>query len=253
MKLYQKLIQTCKYFFIKNPIIILHCLRFEEHVWRICDKINCKEYHTYRKIDLAKIQSTISVSKNLEISFIFSLNSSIASSLIPKLYNGNVEALELHGQNISFNDLLFFSKTIQQIDLQKSTVFYQNGIIVPHEIIVANLPKLLCFKCDSNANYDFSNTVTELLKIQNFKNLKFFFLYGLNESFDMETFFKQYLKKNIQTVFCFEYFDNVPLSDEYKEKLQNITDEVLAAELPLFVFFDGQDRAYELMNLLEIF
>uniref|UniRef100_A0AC35GIV6 Uncharacterized protein n=1 Tax=Panagrolaimus sp. PS1159 TaxID=55785 RepID=A0AC35GIV6_9BILA len=74
----------------------------------------------------------------------------------------------------------------------------------------------------------------------------------------METLFKQYLKKNIQTVFCFQYSDDVPLSDEYKEKLQNITDEILGAilprtYLPLCVYFDGQDRALELMDLLGLF
>uniref|UniRef100_A0AC34FI86 Uncharacterized protein n=1 Tax=Panagrolaimus sp. ES5 TaxID=591445 RepID=A0AC34FI86_9BILA len=88
----------------------------------------------------------------------------------------------------------------------------------------------------------------ELLKIPDFKNMRFFHYNGLSESFDIDTFF-QYLKDNRRTEVSLWY--KRPLSDEYKEKLQAITDEILDAELPRpyktpLIQFDGQTRALEL-------
>uniref|UniRef100_A0A914PA28 Uncharacterized protein n=1 Tax=Panagrolaimus davidi TaxID=227884 RepID=A0A914PA28_9BILA len=255
-KVYQKLVRTCKYFFIKNSILIFHCLYLEDGNWKTCSIKKCygrPETCKYRKIDcdLRKVQGKIWIHCRLHIS---SSESNIASSIISKIYNADVKKLHLDGQNITFNDLLFLSKKLRQIKLYQSYVFYENRVEVPYEIVLANLPIITYFLFkNTNQFYDFSNTVKEILKIPHFKNLKAFVGFGLNESFDIVTFF-EYLKRNTQTKVSLTFF--APLSEEYKQELAIIVDEILFAELPRsyippFIGYDGQLRIinYALYNL----
>uniref|UniRef100_A0AC34FB38 Uncharacterized protein n=1 Tax=Panagrolaimus sp. ES5 TaxID=591445 RepID=A0AC34FB38_9BILA len=252
---HQKMIQSCKYFFAQNPILHLHCLCFDDkNGWKTCVENSClgsMKNRKYREIslDMDKIQSKIWIEFALEI---FSSNPSFTSSFIKKLYNGNITYFELMGQNISFNELLFFFQNVICFALYKSTVFYENGGEVPCEIILASLPKLkkLIFRHPPTFHND-SKTVAELLKIPHLKNLVGFVLDKLSESFDIETFF-EYLKKNNKT--CVVLIFNNPLSEEYKQKLQAIIDKILDAELPRsykppYIDFEGQLRGDELYEL----
>uniref|UniRef100_A0AC35FMA4 Uncharacterized protein n=1 Tax=Panagrolaimus sp. PS1159 TaxID=55785 RepID=A0AC35FMA4_9BILA len=178
----------------------------------------------------------------------------MASSVAPAMYNGCVENLKLIGQDISFNDFLFFAPNVQFIYLEESQVVYQNGVEVPYEVILANLPTvdILYFQRE-NQFYDFSNTVKELLKIPRFKNLYFFCCTGLNESFDIGTFF-EYLKKSNQTIVALAFTGTI--SEEYKEKLARIVDEILDADSPRtyappFIGYNGQLRVKQraILNL----
>uniref|UniRef100_A0AC34FDB9 Uncharacterized protein n=1 Tax=Panagrolaimus sp. ES5 TaxID=591445 RepID=A0AC34FDB9_9BILA len=254
-EVYQKMIQSCKYFFIKNPSIVLRCLHFsDKDGWRTCVKKRClgpMENQNYRKIDLEldKIQSKIWVLCKLKID---SLNSTIASSAISKLYNRQFIEFKSFNQKIPFNEFLFISQSIEKLNFMKSTVYYQNGNEVPFEIIVSNLPQLkkIYFK-RLDSLYDDSKTVAELVKIPHFKNLKCISLTEIFESFDIDLFVK-YLKQNTKTTIGLKFND--ALSDGYKEKLQAFTDEVLEAEmprayLPPSIIFDGQFRQNELHEL----
>uniref|UniRef100_A0AC34FJX5 Uncharacterized protein n=1 Tax=Panagrolaimus sp. ES5 TaxID=591445 RepID=A0AC34FJX5_9BILA len=259
-EIHRKMIQCCKYFFIKNPILHFHCLHFDgENGWKTCINENClgPKNAEYQKIDLDmdKIQSKIWIDFDLSL---FSSNPAFASSLIPKLYNGNVKSLQIYEQKISFNDLLFFSKEMKQIVLDGSTVVYQNGNEVPYEIILFFLPKLRNFIVDrysknaaSNVFYDFSNTVKELLRIPNFKNLTGIVFYGVTESFDVTAFYN-YFKDMKDVRASLKYYGL--LSEEYTEKLQSITDEILEGEysknyFPFYIVFNGQFRQNKLKLL----
>uniref|UniRef100_A0AC35G0L9 Uncharacterized protein n=1 Tax=Panagrolaimus sp. PS1159 TaxID=55785 RepID=A0AC35G0L9_9BILA len=170
------------------------------------------------------------------------------------MYNGNVKFLALWEQKISFNDLLFLSKEVQTLNFCESTVFYENGTIVPYEVIVANLPKLQNLHVDhSDASYDFSKTVIELFKIPHFKNLRRFSFQELNDTFDIEKFFA-YLKNVNQTRMNLKFFNSI--SEEYREKLQDIADEILDGNpfrlyVPPFIVFVEQLRQNELYDKCE--
>uniref|UniRef100_A0A914PRI7 Uncharacterized protein n=1 Tax=Panagrolaimus davidi TaxID=227884 RepID=A0A914PRI7_9BILA len=211
MKLYQKLIQTCKYFFIKNPILTYHCLHFEENEWKTCVGGSCyrrqEQDREYRKINmnLNKLQSKLWIDYQLHIS---SSTSPMASSVASTMYNGCVESLELIRQHISFNDFLFFAPNVRLIFLEESQVVYQNGVEVPYEVIFANLPMVdLLYFQRANQFYDFSNTKCNQTKV----------------------------------VLAF----TGTISEEYKEKLAKIVDEILDADSPRtyappFIGFIGQ-------------
>uniref|UniRef100_A0A914YF60 Uncharacterized protein n=1 Tax=Panagrolaimus superbus TaxID=310955 RepID=A0A914YF60_9BILA len=137
------------------------------------------------------------------------------------------------------------------VDLQ--IVLFDNKTEVPCEIILANFPKIKWYRyfCPQFVS-GFSKTVKELLKIPHFSNLEIFEVLGLSESFDIEMYFS-YLKNNKKTTSVVTY--NGELSEEYKNKLQAITDEILDAELPKkhylspLINFNGQFRQTELTEL----
>uniref|UniRef100_A0AC34G2H9 Uncharacterized protein n=1 Tax=Panagrolaimus sp. ES5 TaxID=591445 RepID=A0AC34G2H9_9BILA len=257
-EVYQKMIQSCKYFFIKNPIIFLHCLHFSDrNRWKTCIDRTCyldpSKNRRYRKINLNldKIKSKIWIGFRINVG---SKNAAIASSVIPKLYNGHVKKFALFYQKILFNELLFISKSMESCYLQESTVCYQNGNEVPYEITLSNLPQLKkIFYGRRNSFYDFSKTAAELLKIPHLKNLTDFVLAEISDSFDIDLFFK-YLKQNTKTTIGLKF--NGLLSFQYTEKLQAFTDEILEAEMPRAylppgICFEGQLRQNELRKLWE--
>uniref|UniRef100_A0AC34G2P8 Uncharacterized protein n=1 Tax=Panagrolaimus sp. ES5 TaxID=591445 RepID=A0AC34G2P8_9BILA len=121
LRQYNKLIRSCKYFFVKDPILILHCLHFDGEEWIRCIKESCLDLKTETvKIDLKKIRSKINV------------------TVVSKLCTGNVDRLELENQRLSFKDLLLFSKNVGFLTLDKCSVFEENGNEVAFERIVSS-------------------------------------------------------------------------------------------------------------------
>uniref|UniRef100_A0AC34G318 Uncharacterized protein n=1 Tax=Panagrolaimus sp. ES5 TaxID=591445 RepID=A0AC34G318_9BILA len=250
LDLYVKLIQSCKYFFVKDPVLILHCLHFDGEEWKRCIKESCLDRETeteFVKIDFEKIRSKVDA-RFLKIS---STNPDIASSLVSKLYKGNVSCLELQGQRISFDDLLLFSKNFRILELYKSTVFEENGNEVAYERIVSSFRDLKSFHViRTNDIYDYTNTVKEMIKIPHFKNIGLFSIVGISALFDMKLFF-DFLKKNQKTSAWLSYGNQV-LPEEYREMLQSIVDEILEGPrsyLAPFIQFNGQLKRRELEAL----
>uniref|UniRef100_A0A914QYW5 Uncharacterized protein n=1 Tax=Panagrolaimus davidi TaxID=227884 RepID=A0A914QYW5_9BILA len=93
----------------------------------------------------------------------------------------------------------------------------------------------------------------ELLKIPTFPTLRAFMLDNVPEVFDIETFYV-HMKKNMTTSFDLDFDESI--SDEYNERLLEITDEIITTKefvyKPAFIFFRGLD--YErLLKLHDLF
>ena len=134
-KIYQKLIQTCKYFFITNLILVIHCLRFEENEWKTCTK-------GPKKIELNKISFKIWISKKLVIS---STNPKFASKFISKLYKCDAKEIHFTEQIISFDEFLFLSNKCKRYFSNLTTVKLENGKEAPVEDLIEKLSKLQRF------------------------------------------------------------------------------------------------------------
>uniref|UniRef100_A0A914PDB1 Uncharacterized protein n=1 Tax=Panagrolaimus davidi TaxID=227884 RepID=A0A914PDB1_9BILA len=236
-KLYQKLVQSCKYFFLKNPILIFYKLRYINGGWDVMAEAE----HGWKCIDIKNILIKCWITKGL---YGFTGNNRIVSSLIPKLYKCDAKRLDLLNQIITFDELLFLASNAEEIDFDEVVVKYENGSVVPLEKVVEVLPKIKTIKysCTPTSPSVTGKTFKELMKIPHFMTLDYFRLSNVPEEFDLECFYI-YMKNNVRTKVRL-YF-GIPLSDGYKIRLNSIVDEIIATRnheysVP-WIGFDGMD------------
>uniref|UniRef100_A0A914QYS8 Uncharacterized protein n=1 Tax=Panagrolaimus davidi TaxID=227884 RepID=A0A914QYS8_9BILA len=229
-ELYLKMIKTCKYFFVKNPIIIIDCLDTFGGKWRVNEKpldltkYNCKYWIT----DVISVSASVFVDKN------------ILSTIIPKLYQCDVKCLSISHQIISFNDLSFIISSAEEIYFNNVIVKKCNSVIPLEGIIEIAV-------CAKSVNI-FKPTITtktmkELTKLSHFLKLYDFTLHDLSEVFDLDAFYS-YMKKNQDTQFFLTFFDE-QISEGYMNRLETIVDEILETKQfnyePPVINFTGLD------------
>uniref|UniRef100_A0A914QPW3 Uncharacterized protein n=1 Tax=Panagrolaimus davidi TaxID=227884 RepID=A0A914QPW3_9BILA len=231
--LYQKLIKTCKYFFVKNPILIVYGLRYNGDKWIVDEKpfdlskLTCKVWNTY----YLNIELTTSVKTG---------NQRLLSSLMQKLYRCDAKELTLSYQVLSFRDLYILISSAKVISFYNVTIKNENGSNVALEKvfeIAVKAKRLRIFLNTSLPNIT-SQTFTELMKIRHFSQLNYLYMDDIPEAFDIEAFYA-YMKKNKTTTFNLQFVRSI--SDAYKSRLEEIVDEILATEVlnyrcPLFDF-----------------
>uniref|UniRef100_A0A914QBZ7 Uncharacterized protein n=1 Tax=Panagrolaimus davidi TaxID=227884 RepID=A0A914QBZ7_9BILA len=227
-ELYHKMVKSCKYFFVKNPIIIVPYLDAYGGKWRNrrlplnLTKYNCKYWIT------DEIDASASGLKN------------ILCPIIPKLYQCDVKFLYLSDQIISYRDLPLIISSAERIHFMNVTVKHADSSDVPLEDIVAIAIK--AYKISVDKPTIIPKTMKELTKLPNFKKLDDFTLYNLSEVFDIDAFYSN-VKKNSHTRF-FLFFDK-QISVGYMNRLQTIVDEILETKefnyKPPVIYFTGID------------
>uniref|UniRef100_A0A914RE77 Uncharacterized protein n=1 Tax=Panagrolaimus davidi TaxID=227884 RepID=A0A914RE77_9BILA len=222
-KLYQNLIQTCKYFFVKNPIIVSPNYSYSRDLGKWCIKKT--------PFDFSQLICKFWITENYNI-----------SSILPKLYKCDAKKVTFQNEVISFYDLPLFTKTAEDITFNEITVKDSDGSIVPFEKIFEAFiyARKFKFSSDSTLPNITSKTFNELLKIPHFSKLELMNLNGIPDIFDIEAFYI-YVKENKTTKF-YLIFDN-SISARYKNRLGEIIDEILSTnvlnyESP-FIYFDG--------------
>uniref|UniRef100_A0A914PGP3 Homing endonuclease LAGLIDADG domain-containing protein n=1 Tax=Panagrolaimus davidi TaxID=227884 RepID=A0A914PGP3_9BILA len=135
-KVYQKLIQSCKYFFAKNPILIIN-----EKLY-----IAILSYLHYPKpIDLKNISSKLWIKNEINISSRNGDEGYRASRMIPKIFKCDAPRLILMKQIISFKELIFLASNVQKINLECTIVKNSDGSIVEFKKMVEFFPKVESF------------------------------------------------------------------------------------------------------------
>uniref|UniRef100_A0A914PJY2 Uncharacterized protein n=1 Tax=Panagrolaimus davidi TaxID=227884 RepID=A0A914PJY2_9BILA len=135
-EVYQNLIQTCKYFFRKNPIVFIAEAynNFGEDTWNMRLKfkdISCKVWVTH------KIENGIK--RDDKDDYI--------QNIIPKIYKSDIKKFYLYEHRISLKELIFLcSSRCRKIRLS-SVIFEKNddGTDITLERIIEVLPKLKYF------------------------------------------------------------------------------------------------------------
>uniref|UniRef100_A0A914QW75 Uncharacterized protein n=1 Tax=Panagrolaimus davidi TaxID=227884 RepID=A0A914QW75_9BILA len=238
VKLYQKLVKSCKYFFLKNPILILYKLRDTNFGWEaMAEAEDC-----WKRLDINNITSKFWI---IEGFYGYTGSNHIVSSLIPKLYKCDAKWLDLVNQIITFDELLFLASNAEHFDFYGVVVKYEDGSLVPLEKVVEALPKIktIEYTCTPTSPSVTGKTFRKLMNIPHFMTLDSLKLWNVPEEFDFECFYI-YMKKNERTEVEVEF--GFPLSDGYKIRLNSIVDEIIATQnhdyKPPWIDFDGMDE-----------
>uniref|UniRef100_A0AC35EY85 Uncharacterized protein n=1 Tax=Panagrolaimus sp. PS1159 TaxID=55785 RepID=A0AC35EY85_9BILA len=222
-KLYQKIIQICKYFFIKNPIIVSPNYPYSIDLDKLCVGKT--------RFDFSQLICKYWITEYL-----------IFTSILPKLYKCEAKKVNICDQVISFNDLSMFTKTAEDITFDTVTVRNYDNSIVPFEkifeaFINAKMFRFFSYSFLSNIT---SKTFNELLKIPHFSKLQLMDFDNICDTFDIEAFYV-YMKENKTTKFRLQ-FDN-SISAPYKNRLEEIIDEILGTKnfsyKPPYIHFHG--------------
>uniref|UniRef100_A0A914Q4I5 Uncharacterized protein n=1 Tax=Panagrolaimus davidi TaxID=227884 RepID=A0A914Q4I5_9BILA len=213
-KLYQKMIWTCKYFFVKNPVLVVRRLSHNKGDGWFADQL---------LIDLNKIKCKFWITEEISVfPDVEDYNPNILSSNISKLYKCDAMFLDLKGQTIRYCDFSFFISNAADTVFEDVTLKDENGKILPLEKLIETSIKARRIQIPTMT----SKTFNELRK-PHFAKLESLILYGLHEDFDIEAFYI-YMKKNQHTFFelCFDH----SVSDGYKARIEEIIDEINATE-----------------------
>uniref|UniRef100_A0A914PD76 DUF3822 family protein n=1 Tax=Panagrolaimus davidi TaxID=227884 RepID=A0A914PD76_9BILA len=232
--LYLKMVKTCKYFFVKNQIIVIDHLQTSYGKWMVKEK----------PLDLTKYNCKYWITDEICVSASESVDKNILLPIIPKLYQCDVKRLYLFSQVVSFNDLSLLILSAERIHF--------NNIIVKKCDSVIPLEDIITIAVNAKTVYAHKPKITpktmkQLLQIPHFATLVHFGLYALSEVFDIEAFYS-YMKKNQHTKFYISFFPQP--SDAFKNRLETIIDEILETEQfnykPPQIRFSGLDfQKYE--------
>uniref|UniRef100_A0AC34G6Y7 Uncharacterized protein n=1 Tax=Panagrolaimus sp. ES5 TaxID=591445 RepID=A0AC34G6Y7_9BILA len=223
-KVYEKMIQSCKYFFVKNPILVysIFYLKYEN------------EWFTFFKrkpADFKNLSCKIWITDGLSVyDRSLSTDKTFISSIVPKVYQSDIKKFCLQNQSISFNDFIFLTSKCETITfLDGISVKNEDCSIVPLEKLVEVLPKLTDLNCDlqNDPKLITTKSVKELIGLSNFANLTRFILFNIPDTFDIETLYG-YIKKNKKTEVHLFFSDQI--SAAYKNRLQTIKDAIVQTE-----------------------
>uniref|UniRef100_A0A914QXJ1 Uncharacterized protein n=1 Tax=Panagrolaimus davidi TaxID=227884 RepID=A0A914QXJ1_9BILA len=253
-----KLIQACKFFFIKNPIILVSMIHnnMSGEKWFIT--VNGEH------IDINDISSNVWITDEIEISSLSSTwqneqprEAPYISSIMPKIYKSDIEQFILWHHNIFLDDLIFLASKCKLVSFSRVTVENKDGSKVALEKIIEALPKVDDFYYfapnDADKNIFTSKTIEDITKIPQFKNLTSLVFQGLPDIFDINQFY-DYIKKNKKTKIKLEFRNQI--SFDYQNRLQEIVDEIIEAEyhdyrIPMINFPDIDGESYK--KLFELF
>uniref|UniRef100_A0A914PG02 Uncharacterized protein n=1 Tax=Panagrolaimus davidi TaxID=227884 RepID=A0A914PG02_9BILA len=178
--IYQKLIKTCKFFFAKNPLLIIQSLWYSNDQWEICNKLfsfknlTCKIWITEELfMDLYEAKCP---------------PRSILSSIIPQIFQCDVQNLTIMNQDIALNDLSLLLSSAEYIAFDDVIVKDENNSIVGIENIVEvaaakNVKSFNIIKPTITPS-----TMKEITKVSFSPKFDHIFMKDIPETFDLEAF-----------------------------------------------------------------
>uniref|UniRef100_A0A914QAY3 Uncharacterized protein n=1 Tax=Panagrolaimus davidi TaxID=227884 RepID=A0A914QAY3_9BILA len=178
-ELYLKMIKTCKYFFVKNPILVIDRRLNYYCQWTIAET----------PYDLNRTTSKLWIADGLFVfpkSFITAetKDQNILTSIIPKLYQCHVRVLSLHKQVMSSQDLPLLISSAKRICFDQVVVKNEDGSNVDVQKVVEIASKATWIIITHPSIT--SKTMEELLKITHFPTLRIVTLKNVPDVFDIE-------------------------------------------------------------------
>uniref|UniRef100_A0A914PX03 Uncharacterized protein n=1 Tax=Panagrolaimus davidi TaxID=227884 RepID=A0A914PX03_9BILA len=245
-KVYQKLVQTCKFFFEKNPIIIIANLDTCENSTKYHisqkERLECKNnnFECCINIDLNKLSTKIWITRDILISK--HIENCIAT-IVQKNFRFEILHLCVFDNDIIFDDLKVLASSAKRVSLYYNSIKYKNGTIVIFDKIVECLPtniETFWFIFRNDVSMVNASTMSNILKLQNLENLQDFIFYDCPDTLNVEDL-SVFIKK-FENTKMYLAFDG-DISQEYKEQLDSLVDNIIESDLPNRVIaYVGQDR-----------
>uniref|UniRef100_A0A914P5T9 DUF38 domain-containing protein n=1 Tax=Panagrolaimus davidi TaxID=227884 RepID=A0A914P5T9_9BILA len=246
-KFYQNLVQTCKFFFEKNPVIVManlytlengtkyHISQNERHE---CIKNNLE---CCIKIDLNKLSTKIWITQVLSIQK--HIQNSIAT-IVQKTFRFEILYLYVEDNDIIFDDLKVLVSSAKSVFLCENSIKYKKGITVMLDKILECLPTNIEIFAFDFGKKDVSmvnaSTMKNILELHNLENLKDFVMHDCPDTLSIENL-SAFIKKFENTKIYFHFASNI--SEEYKEQLDFLIDEIIESDVPNRVIaYDGMDE-----------
>uniref|UniRef100_A0A914Q3W0 DUF38 domain-containing protein n=1 Tax=Panagrolaimus davidi TaxID=227884 RepID=A0A914Q3W0_9BILA len=238
-KLYKKLIKACRYFFWKNPILIIDFLIYENN------EMKADFSESEQDICLKNVPYKFWVSGDCDIGI--DANSSytndLVSSFLPRIYRCEINVLALLDQKLTTDEFLFVTAKTRGFNSYDLTVVNRDGKEIAFEKLVELIPEVYyldyTFKDDDKTVT--VESVKELLKLPSLPNFRAFRLFNVPEAFDIETFFA-HIKKS-KGIFQLEFAG--ALSVDYQSRLEAIIDELIETRtfdyIPPFISYPEMD------------
>uniref|UniRef100_A0A914QGE4 DUF38 domain-containing protein n=1 Tax=Panagrolaimus davidi TaxID=227884 RepID=A0A914QGE4_9BILA len=183
-KVYLKMIQTCKYFFAKNPILVVErLLMFSDQDLRV------EHLGNNNLVDISSVAHKFWIIRKFSNYFCDPV-SNFVSFVIPRFYQCDAKFLLLQKQILTLNEFLFLSSNVEDITLNCTTIKNEDDTVIAFEEIVKVIPKVKHIIFHENVPHKITkNTMKELLKIPHFSKIDKICFYDITEDFDIETFY----------------------------------------------------------------
>uniref|UniRef100_A0AC34GVM4 Uncharacterized protein n=1 Tax=Panagrolaimus sp. ES5 TaxID=591445 RepID=A0AC34GVM4_9BILA len=232
-EVYNKLIQTCKYFFEKHPILVVADIYGNT---KICPNEDCLgNEECCVKIDLNKFSS-----KFWFTNMIFPHDSNTSSILCSKIYRCENSTLKLFDQNLMYNNFKLLASSAKNVELVDVKITNADGSMVMLETIfetVQNVEKFCYAFGDNSSVVTPSAVIATLRKLGNLTELV---LYNIPELPNLEDF-SAFIKDPVDIKFSLWFHNN--LSEEYKTQLNVLVDDIVASGLPnRLIWYEGQNE-----------
>uniref|UniRef100_A0AC34FN86 Uncharacterized protein n=1 Tax=Panagrolaimus sp. ES5 TaxID=591445 RepID=A0AC34FN86_9BILA len=236
-EVYLKLIQSCKFFFEKMPLLVAADLHGKT---KLCpyDEEECGENDQgcCVEIDMDKLSNKIWITNML---YLENENISTFTSLIyPKLYRCQKANLTIYGEVIQFDDFEKCAPFLTDIDLHN----VQTESVMLDKLIEL-CPKVKTFKFffgSNNLSMIDATTVNNICKLKNLQHLESFILWNIPHVINVEdisTFIKDHPAAKILLSF------NDPISEEYKIQLEALINTVIESQvLKCQIIYSGQNN-----------
>ena len=139
-QIWKKLIQVCKYFFSKNPIVVVDSL------WRVYGSTFnwdvCLFYYGRKNIDIENISFKLWIISDLDAVNYYP--QAYLDLPIQKIYRSELTKLRLQNVSLSYNEFKFLtsSDTINQMKLVRVLIQHNDGSSLSYDEILQLVPSV---------------------------------------------------------------------------------------------------------------
>uniref|UniRef100_A0A914QTL1 Uncharacterized protein n=1 Tax=Panagrolaimus davidi TaxID=227884 RepID=A0A914QTL1_9BILA len=217
--MFQKLLHTCKYFFIVNPVIIVPLLKCFYGDWYACN-IDGKKWFQLRDSLYFKVWIQHEIDNH---------SGFVSRIFFPGIYKNDAKIICFgYKPCMTFDEFVYIAGNAEKLTMYGQTVKYSNGEIVLLEDIIKNLPKLkfLDFSCTLDEIDVTERTASKLMEIQHFKQMSHINLKNIPETLDVGTMFDFILEnKHIKIKLWYHYQISDPCKELIRECSKRLRNE----------------------------